>query len=382
MKLAQIAYKNGQWTAAFPKELDSAQTLVLAYFSPALAEHQLWNELKSNFPQSLVLGCSGAGEIKNAELVDGEAVVTFSRFDKTSLRKGALNLSQEPDSEKAGVALAKQFPLEGLKALYVLSDGLNVNGTALIKGIKQVIGNSVVISGGLAGDGTQFKKTFVLSDGIPKEKQLTAVGFYGDHIHVTASSNGGWIPFGPIRQITKSEANVVFELDHKPALALYKEFLGEQANKLPASALLFPLHLGAGPASKERDTVRTILAVDETTQSMTFAGDVPAGTSVQLMRAGHERLIDAATNVAKENASQLKGSSTVLSLIVSCVGRRLVLGENTEGEIEAVLEQLPSGSVQTGFYSYGEIAPGTSGFCDLHNQTMTITLIQENEAKD
>ena len=77
------------------------------------------------------------------------------------------------------------------------------------------------------------------------------------------------------------------------------------------------------------------------------------------------------------NSAYVDENSPTVSLIVSCVGRRLVMGENTEEEVEMVLNHLPKKTVQTGFYSYGEIAAGKNGFCDLHNQTMTVTLIQE-----
>jgi hypothetical protein len=377
MELAQLSYKNGSWSKAFPKEFDSPSTLAFVFFKSSVVNDSIWDELKSFLPQSILLGCSGAGEIKKAELMDDEVVVTLSKFENTKLHYGAVDLSLEKDSEKAGEELSNKFPKEGIKALYVLSDGLHVNGTGLIKGIRKVLGDEIVISGGLAGDGTNFKETYVLVNGKPSDYAITAVAFYGDNIHVVSSANGGWRPFGPLRVITKSTANVVFEFDHKPALDLYKEFLGDQAKNLPSSALMFPIHLISGPENNHREVVRTILAVDETNHSMTFAGDVPVGTSVQLMRSSQQNLIDAALEVAKTNASSLVASPQTLSLIVSCVGRRLVLGENTDAEIESVYEQLPPHTIQTGFYSYGEIAPGKCGFSDLHNQTMTVTLIQE-----
>lgn len=377
MKLAQLSYKKGSWSEAFPKEFDSPSTLAFVFFKSDFVQASMWDELKSFLPQSIILGCSGAGEIKKTELLDDEVIVTLSKFENTKLHYGSVDLSQEKDSEIAGEELSTQFPKEGIKALYVLSDGLHVNGSGLIKGIRKVLGDEIIISGGLAGDGTNFKETYVLVNGKPSDYAISAVAFYGDYIHIVSSASGGWRPFGPKREITKSKANVVYEFDHKPALDLYKEFLGDQAKKLPSSALMFPIHLISGPENSHREVVRTILAVDETNHSMTFAGDVPVGTSVQLMRSSQQNLIDAALDVGKNNASSLVSSPQTLSLIVSCVGRRLVLGENTDAEIESVYDQLPSNTIQTGFYSYGEIAPGNRGFSDLHNQTMTVTLIQE-----
>jgi hypothetical protein len=243
--------------------------------------------------------------------------------------------------------------------------------------MKSVLGAELNLSGGLAGDGPNFKKTFVLVDGEPCESAISAIGFYGTDVSLFSGAAGGWRPFGPVRTITKSNSNVLYELDGRPVLELYKEFLGEQSKKLPGSALLFPINLKTGVEQGHRNAVRTVLAVDEATQSMTFAGDVPEGTSIQLMRASHEDLVDAAHSVSVFTGSKINKALPILSLIVSCVGRRLVMGENTENEIEEVLVTLPAQTIQTGFYSYGEIAAGETGVCDLHNQTMTITLIQE-----
>jgi hypothetical protein len=219
-----------------------------------------------------------------------------------------------------------------------------------------------------------------LKDRTPQSGYVTAVGFYGDHIRLGHGSKGGWDKFGPERQVTKSIGNVLYELDGRPALGLYKEYLGDRASGLPATGLLFPLAIRTSQA-EGKVLVRTILAVDEATQSMTFAGDIPEGVFAQLMRANFDRLIQGASEAATLTFDHHNGSysdSPTLSIAISCVGRRLVLGERTEEEIEATLEILPKGSRQIGFYSYGEISPYKSGACDLHNQTMTLTTIAEH----
>ncbi|MFZ4715253.1 MAG: FIST signal transduction protein [Bacteriovoracaceae bacterium] len=377
MKTFQMSFKNDKWSENFPADFDSANSLLFAYFSPALHAHSVWKELKNLFPQSKFMGCSGAGEVKQSEICDHQIILTGIKFEKTKIEIATIKNLKGRNSEDVGEDLGKLFPKSGLSAMYLLSDGLAVNGTALIKGLTNTLGHDLNLSGGLAGDGADFKNTFVLVDGQPTENAATAVAFYGDNISMNSSAQGGWITFGLSRTITKSEANVLYELDGKPALELYKQFLGEQAKKLPSSALLFPIYLISGADQVARNAVRTILSVDEKNQSMTFAGDVPVGSNIQLMRASHEDLIKAAKIASSNSAMKLDHSIETVSLIVSCVGRRLVLGENTENEIEEVLQNLPKNTTQTGFYSYGEIAPGNIGFCDLHNQTMTITLIQE-----
>jgi hypothetical protein len=232
------------------------------------------------------------------------------------------------------------------------------------------------VTGGLAGDGDRFKRTWVVKDGHPVGGYVTAVGLYGAAVRLTHGSKGGWDLFGPERLITRSQGNVLYELNHKPALQLYKDYLGELASGLPGTALHFPLAIRQNQENAKR-LVRTILAIDETAGSLTFAGDMPQGAYAQFMRANFDHLIQGASDAATSAAGNGTESSPTLSIAISCVGRRIVLGERTEEEVEAVFDVLPKGTQQIGFYSYGEISPYGSGHCDLHNQTMTLTTISE-----
>ncbi len=187
---------------------------------------------------------------------------------------------------------------------------------------------------------------------------------------------GGWEPFGPQRIITKSIDNTLFELDGKSALDLYKNYLGEQANELPGSALLFPLSIQEKEGANE--VVRTILSIDNEQKSMTFAGDVPVGYISRLMKASFDTLINGASGAAQNALGHLNNTKPELAILISCVGRKLVLDHRIEEEVEEVKAILGDESVITGFYSYGEISPfKNSTKCELHNQTMTITTFSE-----
>jgi hypothetical protein len=165
-------------------------------------------------------------------------------------------------------------------------------------------------------------------------------------------------------------------VDGKSALELYKQYLGEHAEGLPATGLLFPLCLRGRDGAD--GVVRTILAVDEKEQSMTVAGDVPEGAYARLMKANFDRLIDGAASAAEVCRDSTPDSATELALLISCVGRKMVLGQRTEEEVESVREVLGEQSALTGFYSYGEISPfAPQARCELHNQTMTVTTLAE-----
>lgn len=387
MQLTALRYDNkAGWSVAPFPALDSPQTLVIVFGSTEfLDDPAAIAELATAYPSSHFVGCSSSGEIFGSKVFDGTLSCAVARFQHTRLATASATVTQAGDSFAAGQALAAQLAQAGedLRAVLVLSDGLHVNGSELVKGVNGGLPTSVVVTGGLAGDRDRFSRTWVLNRSFrPEECIVSAVGFYGDKVVIGHGSKGGWDNFGPERLITRSKSNVLFELDGAPALKLYRDYLGERASGLPATGLLFPLAIRRNDRDEKR-LVRTILAINEAEQSMTFAGDVPEGYRAQLMKANFDRLIGGASDAAQaatERVTDRKpASGETLALAISCVGRRLVLGERTEEEVEATLDMLPKGTRQVGFYSYGEISPYTTGACDLHNQTMTLTTISELE---
>lgn len=369
--------KASGWSQAFPK-LDSPSTLVVAFAGPRYDDAPgAIAELAAAYPSSVLCGCSTSGEIAGAGVSDDSISVGVIKFERSRLAFASAPVRTAADSIRAGDSLGRQLEAPGLRAVLVFADGLNVNGTDLVRGISSVLSPEVSVTGGLAGDGSDFKRTWVLRNGVPESGHVTAVGIYGDHVRVGHGCKGGWQVFGPERTVTRSQNNVLFELDGKPALEIYKKYLGDRAAELPASGLLFPLALRASRGDKHT-LVRTILAVDEASQSMTFAGDIPQGASGQLMRANFDWLVDAAGVSAAEAMVADTNGQPALTIAVSCVGRRLILRDRADDEIEAVRASLCQNSVLVGFYSYGELSPSVgSGSCELHNQTMTVTTICE-----
>jgi hypothetical protein len=361
------------WSSELP-EL-SGSPLVLAFGGRAQTAQAALSQLAARYPQSSICGCSGAGEIFAGSVSDDLLTVALLQFEHGKHRTVWSPIERASDSEPVGRSLGEQLCHPELRGILVLSDGLNVNGSALVNGLRASVAADVSITGGLAGDGPRFSHTWVIEDAHAVSNRVCAIGLYGKELRLGYGSRGGWDVFGPERAVTKSHGNVLHELDGKPALDLYKRYLGERAAELPASALLFPLAIR--PEKSEHRVVRTILSVDEEAQSMTFAGDVPEGYRAQLMRANLDRLIQGAEEAATAARCMTEAGSNTLAIAISCVGRRLVLGERAEEELEASLAGLPSGTQQVGFYSYGEISPSGVEGCDLHNQTMTVTTISE-----
>ncbi len=370
------------WTARdgwSPGGVENTAQLVLLFGGTQALAEQHWREaLERSYPGARLFGCSTAGEIMGTRIYDDTLVATAIRFASTELRIEHVAIDgRKSGSEAAGAALARSLPPEGLRHVFVLSDGQKINGSELVRGMMGQLPPGVRVTGGLAGDGARFKRTLVFADDEPQEGVVAAAGLYGQALRVGFGSLGGWDPFGPKRTVTRSEGNVLIELDGRPALELYRTYLGEHAAGLPATGLLFPLSI-CRPGD-ERTVVRTILNIDEEQQSLTFAGDMPEGSVTQLMKANFERLIDGAAGAAEQSHQRLgKDAAAELAVLISCVGRKLVLGQRTEEEVESVRDVLGAETALTGFYSYGEICPASpDGGCELHNQTMTITTFRE-----
>jgi hypothetical protein len=365
-----------------PRNPELAEPSLVLYFGArqALACGARYDELRAMFPSAHILGCSTGGQINNNDVNDQEVVAAAINFDATRLRLCHRDIGDPLQSQDCGEAIGRALDGDDLAGIFVLSDGLNVNGSELVAGITGAIGPDIPLTGGLAGDGSEFKETLVGGDCAPQARKVVAIGFYGSAIRIGHGSAGGWDVFGPRRQVTKSTGNVLFELDGEPALDLYERYLGEEDSRgLPGSALLFPIqvHDAAHPDSA---VVRTVLAVDRDARSMTFAGDVPQGWTAQLMRGNFDRLAAGAADAARQARAGLNANKAdeQFSILVSCIGRRLLMGQRTTDEIEAVGAELGADTMRIGFYSYGEISPhAKSGMCELHNQTMTVTSFAE-----
>lgn len=379
MRVQQLSWSEAVGWGASAQRLGA--NLVL-YFGTrrALTCGARYRELRAMYPDAHIVGCSTGGQIRNNDLTDEEITAAALAFDATTLRVVS-TLAPSPNSSRScGEAIGKTLAARDLAGIFVLSDGLNINGSALVSGITDTVGENIAITGGLAGDGPEFRKTLVGADCPPRTQMVAAVAFYGRAVRIGHGCSGGWDEFGPRRRITRSRGNVLFEFDGKPALDLYERYLGEDGAKdLPVSALVFPLRI-FHPDRPNHDIIRATLAVDRNTRSIILAGEVHEGWIAQLMRGNFDRLAAGAAMAARHATHGLgcRQTGDQIAILVSCIGRRLVMGQYTADELEATSAEFGPAISRLGFYSYGEISPHpVSGVCELHNQTMTITTITE-----
>ena len=379
MKISQTQYIDNQWNnILITKGFEPAKAqLVLAFGSGHLVtDPELFGYIRRLYPAASIVSASTAGEIAGETVCDNSIVVTALEFESTAIRCCSTNINEHTGSYSTGMHLMKELSSGGLSAVFIISDGTFINGSELVTGFAENNPGKIPVTGGLAGDGPRFSHTFAGLDQLPAEGNVVAVGFYGNRIRVGHGSFSGWDEFGPERTITRSDKNSLYEIDGKKALDLYKEYLGPYKEELPGSALLFPLSLKE-PGSSDL-LVRTILSIDENEGSMRFAGNLPQGSKVRLMKGSFDRLIDGSSTAAKNSIVGAEETCPELAILISCVGRKLVLKERTDEEVQAVQQIFGERTCLAGFYSYGEISPfNPATHCELHNQTMTITTFSE-----
>ncbi|MBF0613554.1 MAG: hypothetical protein G8237_00365 [Magnetococcales bacterium] len=379
MQIRQQLFKDGVVQAEGLHSLvEIAPNLVLVFGSAtALAQSGLHAVLRTAFPTAHLAGCSTAGEIAGERVYEGACVVTAVRFERCGLRTASARINAMEDSQRMGEHLGQALDAEDLRGVLLFCKGLAVNGSAVIQGITGAVRSGVAITGGLAGDGGAFQQTWVLDDQGVSDVGLVGIGFYGPAVRIGYGSYGGWEPFGPARRVTRSMGNVLYELDDEPALNVYKRYLGDYAKDLPASGLLFPFEM-LGEDHNRLGLIRTILGIDEEAGSLILAGDIDPQGFLRLMHASTDALVSGAEEAAETTQNMVAECGAGLAVLVSCVGRKLVMGDHVDEEVEGVANVLAAGTMVTGFYSYGEISPFSSSTdCKLHNQTMTITYLAE-----
>ncbi|MEN9867023.1 MAG: hypothetical protein RL748_2613 [Pseudomonadota bacterium] len=340
---------------------------------------ELADALKLAAPNAALAGCSSAGEIAVDRVYENNCIITAIKFDDTRVQAVTTEIDGMNDSFGAGERLGVALPQEELTGVFILGTGVAINGSALVAGLQSKLSSETTISGGLAADGGAFKQTWTLGPAGSSDKHIVAIGLYGSKVQLNYGTFAGWEPFGPMRKVTRCDQNVLFELDGERALDIYKRYLGDYAKDLPGSGLLFPFEMLDSEREKS-GIFRTILGVDEEQGSLTLAGDINPDGYLRLMHSSTDKLIEGAETAAKTALAKHKGANgSALGILVSCIGRKLVMGDRVDEEVEAVANTLGQQTCVTGYYSNGEIA-GTDflGACRLHNQTMTITWISED----
>jgi len=378
MKITQKQYSQGSWRDIRTNDGAGNAHLVFVFGSKDLIRQpERYQDILTMYPDGLIVTCSTAGEIMDARVFDDTISLTAIEFGSSHVEAYESTVENVDDYTAIGRQLGSQLTVDSLKHVMVFMDGLVINGDDIMQGIQAALPNNIAVTGGLAGDGDHFKETYVGLNSLPNRNRVVIIGFYGDKLTIGHGSVGGWDAFGVSRLVTKSTNNIVYELDNKPILDIYDEYLGDKAKDLPLSGLLFPLNVKL--PNSENLVVRTLLDVNRDDKSIRFAGNIPEGSYAQMMKANVNRLIAGAQDAAIMSLSVQPSKRAQLAILINCFGRKLVFKQRIEEEVEEVCSIFGSNCFTAGFYSYGEITPdsATSSQCQLQNQTMTITTLSE-----
>jgi hypothetical protein len=336
-------------------------------------------ELRAAYPDAHLIGGSATATILGGELDQQKIVASAISFAGTRVAVAQVESVTKANSRACGEAIGRKLAAPDLAGVFVLGDGMGIDGSGLTAGLNEVLAGACLITGGMTSDPCDYTEALAGADAPPASGVVAAVGFYGPNIRLTSGHACGWDAFGPRRRITRTSGNLLFELDDKAALELYERYIGDDVGGGTGSGVVFPL-LISPPDQPERAVVRAILGMDKTSGAMTFAGDMPEGWMARLMRGNLDRLALGAADAARQVCSSLPENALGdrLALIVSCTGRFLLMGQRAVDEIAFARDELGPDVRCLGFYSYGEIAPA-EGSCgaELHNQTMTIVALAE-----
>lgn len=374
MKIEQrILSRETGWRTCASTSAGGMPQLAFAFGPRAMIEDpDLMMRLRDTYPRTPIVWASGAGEFADSEISDDQLILTGITFEHATVQCIARIVADRSESHRVGCDVVRELLAPDLVHIFVLCDGLLVNGSHLVDGMRETLPAHVSVTGGLAGDGMDFYRSIVGLNADIGIRRVVAIGFYGSRLQVGHGCCSGWSPYGDECVVTRSEDNLLFELDGKPALERYCEQHGADATADPLATMHFPVHMMDAEAAA---VVRASHMIDRETGVIEFAGEMPTGARVRFLQASPDDLISGAVAAAEQT---LALGTPELVLCIDCIGRRVVLGANAAREVSRVRGTYPSSSVFTGFYSYGEIAPsdGEAG-CQFHNQTMTITTLRE-----
>lgn len=345
--------------------------------------------IKDKYKKAHIVGCTTSGEIDGNTFHEG-SMCTVLKMHKTRLKTVVIKDINYENSFDYGKRAMTQlieeesFLSEKLNGVLLFTDGLNVNGAKVAEGIASI--NSIVkVAGGTAADNLAFERTHVFSH----EKiggALVALGFYGEDIVFELGSKSGVEPIGIEKKITHAENNVLYSLDGEPALDVYKKWFKNFStdNELRASLLECPVEISSN-FQKEEGLVRTPIDLNEKDGSIRYTGEIPQGKSLRMMRADIEGMVSASEEIVEETWGKIskkdQNDNSILSLLVSCSGRKAVLKTEVEDEFFNANKNIKNkNSAQVGLYSYGEYnRVNEEKGVEFLNQTMTVVCIYEKQ---
>ncbi|MRG94581.1 FIST signal transduction protein [Polyangium spumosum] len=350
--------------------LGRAPDFVLLFIAGHLDAHVVMEGFGRDLPaRTRVVGCSTFAEI-GEEGGLSRSVTAMGLCLGGGVEAEGFSVEDLAGREReAGRELGERARAFGPKLLVLLADGL-VNTDRLIQGLQDILGATFPIVGGMAIDDGRFERAYEILDRRVLSGGAVALGFRGP-VELVAGAKSGWVPIGATHICTRVEnGNVVLEIDGRPALDLYLEYLGPRAGEMPSVSADFPI--GIVDAQEAIALLRSVKGVDEARRALVFGGDIPEGARIRMTRATRDDVIRGANEVGAKLVASMPEPS--LALFFDCGGRKMVLGPRYREELRETFARL-EGVPKVGFYCAGEFSP-VDGVTMHHDETFTMALLR------
>ena len=361
------------------RELGGTPDWVLCFFSAELDPESVRSGLFQRLPASVPLvGCSCYAEIDSQEAMTRSVVLLGARNSGLVAHTAALPAAGRSSFE-LGQSLGRQFVPLGASLIILLPDVLTVNATEVLRGMQSELGSDAPIIGGAPADPGSFSKTYQLCGSSLQAEGAVALALVGPLTVVTAARSG-YSPVSLPREATRVEnGNIVLELDHRPALTVYREFLGPRASEMPAVSIEFPLGVvPEGMHETQPDLTRAIFRVDEERGALVLGGSVKQGAKLRILSCSQSDIVQGARTATALALSAMPQPDA--ALMFNCLSRKVVMGARYRDEVTEAQKILPAGLTCAGFYTFGELSP-VSGTTEHHESTFTLALIQLQQPK-
>lgn len=332
-----------------------------------------------------IFGATTAGEFIDGDVEEGSIVMMLLDIDPVYFKLEFLEINQKAaleDAKKLGVIGKETFQNP---ALIIATGGVFIDGDHIIDGIIQGFGNpassaerEVTVFGGMAGDDLIAEKPLVFTNGKSKDNAIIALIIDKDKIDVRGIASCGWEAIGTTKTVTKSEGNIVYTIDDKPALDMLMKYLGVEVKQDDNPGVVAFLNSWYYPLQLERENGDTVIRAtrfaNSEDRSLICTGSVPQGSEIKFSLPPDFDAIEtvvAECESIKDNAQQQADAL----IMFSCVSRHLSFGALMKEEIDQV--QNIWNAPMAGFFTYGEYGKSKIGNNEFHNNACCVVALKE-----
>jgi hypothetical protein len=332
-----------------------------------------------------IFGTTTAGEFIDGDIEEGSIVILLLDMDPAYFKLEFIEIDPNnalEDAKKLGVIVKESF---NHPALIVATGGVFIDGDQIMDGITQGFGKptssaerELTIFGGMAGDDLIAEKPLVFINGKSKDNALIALIIDEDKIDVRGITTCGWKAIGTAKTVTKSEGNIVYTIDNKPALDMLMKYLGVDVQQENSNGIVAFLNSWYYPLQLERENgdivIRATRFANSENRSLICTGSVPEGSKIKFAFPPEFDAIETVVSECesiKDNAQQLADAL----IMFSCVSRHLSFGALMKEEIEQVKNVW--NAPMAGFFTYGEYGRSKIGNNEFHNNACCVVALKE-----